>query len=284
MTMKSVYKVALLAVAAGVFTLVSCGDKGGKEDAVVLAPHIDEAVKIVFAETDYETAKLASIEFTEGGYAIVEKIGIKGSGIARKKVASYVDVLGYTYSNGVYNVNTFGKVKLNGKKVSINDGSEYTVTTPGRSVPTTLNPLLKSWKVSRAILSVKGGDFGSTGIGKTFNGFSIKEITEYIASNGVTVPEGLSSLVVKDITFTGQGTFVINFTSGDPYVGSWKLSGTSFSYNLSNSDGDSILNGSANGSIDLSKDGKSCEVEIKGEFTAGGAKYTTEVELELTAS
>ena len=286
--MKPIVKLSFLAALAGAFTLSSCdGNSGGGEDDILLGKYADVAVKYEILDADSE---YRSMEFTESGYAIIEEISDHVLAAPVKSYAPYAStykMYTYTRSKDLYDVNGFGKVKYENGNLTIDGGDPISVKKDNSTAPSTLSRLYKSWTVKRTIISVKGGKFGSTGIGKTFTGFSPKAITEYIKENGVTVPEGVSEYVVKDITFTAAKTFAINFSApskAEPYVGTWNISGTSFSYDLGDLFGDSVINSEANGTIDLAKDGKTCTVVIKGKFTAGGSDYTTEIELELTAA
>lgn len=278
--MKLISKSLFITALAACTAFVSCG--GGSDDPEIKdGKFVDMAAKYDLVDpVPLASTELKSIEFTTDGRALLVEEADKES----------VRISEFTFTkagNGTYSINGFGTVKVNGTSLTITPAGSSTVTrssnvtVTGSGVRTADKQFFHTWKVSRSIIVVKGGNVNIGG-GKTFNGLNAKEIADYIASQGVTIPDMdiISGYTVKTITLSPAGTIAIEFTTpANNYLGSFNLSGKSFSYTMSIGQGNSFINVNASGTAEIKK-GK-CEIVINGTFTAGGTTYTTNVELTL---
>ena len=290
--MKKTFKFALAALAAAV--AFSCTPSGSDEKTVDETPletpeFAQVAQKIEFSESN--DLGLKSIEFTEAGLAIIERVqGVKSDG---DRVI--IEVKTYTYGDGVYTIAGFGTVSVvtsgstNTASVKTADNNVTgPVTVPSKQEGTGIEDLCRTWVVEETSITIKGGSFGTAGIGRTFNGCNVDAIADYAKENGVTISEEITGYNVESISFTATGTFLIDFKSAEDFKGEWKLGGfsssngvltSSFDYNLDYELGNSIINAKANGSIVI-KDPK-CILTINGEISNESKSFTTAIEFVL---
>ncbi len=315
--MKTISKILLVAAAFGTMALVSCRkeDNGPKvEEATFEAPALAEAAikvefntssevdQVVISQDANTKTVVKDIEFTEGGYAIITKkiVTTKASvGDEIIEIKAYV----FNEATGEYEVAGFGKVKVDAKTKSVevtltsaSGGSSETQTVTAQTVDNSPAPqegstegnLCRKWAVNRVVVSVKGGKLGKDGVGVKIdnpnNGiFELTEIDKLLKENNVNVPNvNLADYGVKDINFTQNGTFLINFSKADSFTGPYTLGGKKFQYELKG-EGNYIFNAKAEGSIDFQKvDGVDyCLFNVNGVIENGGDKYTSTVELTL---
>ncbi|MCR5519072.1 MAG: hypothetical protein K6F21_01955 [Bacteroidales bacterium] len=294
--MKLYSKILLVAVATvSALAMVSCNKDNGKDEAEATfeAPEYADAAKTVTI-TDSQNAvsidgqEVSEFEFTESGYAVIT--------LNKKTKADSengVIIAPYTYSNGVYTIEGFGTIKIENGKLVVTTNSGNTVTvTATVSESTTPSEGSTEWNLCRAWtlvdfkISVKGGSLGSTGVGKLFTNPKMSVIKAWLVEQKVNIPEDvvLENYDVVDINFTSNGTFFINFSKADPFVGAWDIKSNSFHYELS-SGGNYIFNGSADGNISFKKENNIdvCVFTVNGEIVNGNDKYTSEIVLTMKA-
>jgi len=293
--MKFYSKILLVAVAAiSALAMVSCNKDNGNDEveATFEAPEYAEAAKTVTI-TDSETTvsidgqEVKEVEFTESGYAVI-------SFNKKTKAESDSDVIvaPYTYSNGVYTIEGIGTVKIENGKLVVTT-SEGTITVTATVSNTTTPPqgstewnLCRAWTLVDFKISVKGGSLGSTGVGKLFTNPKMSVIKAWLQEQKVNIPEDivLEDYDVVDINFTSNGTFFINFSKADPFVGEWDINSNKFEYELSTG-GNYIFNASAEGSISFKKENNVdvCVFTVNGEIENGNDKYTSEIVLTMKA-
>jgi|GEM_PF-6707006 len=305
--MKKAFKFALAAMAAAAMTL-SCTPTTTEEKEVAepleTPEYAEVAQKIEFAKDN--TLGLRSIEFTESGLAIIERIqGVTPQAciqVVKSDPAERViiEVRTYTYNGNVFTITEFGTVTVTTSgsnttaTVTGSDGKPVSepVTVPEKQEGTGIEQLCRAWVVEETSITIKGGSFSSAGIGRTFKGCNVDAIAEYAKENGVNITEQIVGYNVKSISYTATGTFLIDFESAEDFKGEWKLGGfkadangvltSSFDYELDYELGNSIINANATGNIVI-KDPK-CTVTINGEITNGSTKYTTAIEFVLKDS
>lgn len=251
--------------------------------------------------------KIKDIEFTESGYAIITKVIVKGNSGAQSHATKAdeeeeeVTVTTYTFKDGEYDVKGFAIVKVNEKtktvEIVVKDASGNTVETVTATATTVSEPtsaeegstefnLSRAWVVNRIVVSVKGGQLGSTGAGAVLDApVTMANVEKQLKDKGVNVPNNitLSDYDVVDINFTQAGTFFINFTKAAPFTGVYSLSANNtFEYDLKG-EGNIIFSAHADGSVDFKKvDGVDyCYFKINGSFESGNDKYTTAIEITL---
>ncbi len=225
-TMKSIFKISMIAALCASLALISCNkdDKDEKEVTLETPENVENAKKVVFTEelvlpNDTETA-VSSIEFTETNRAIIVKKKLIAK--ADTEDGTEVVVTTYTFSGGVYNVVGFGTVTISGGNVTVKTtGTSDSVTAPATVTSGTVsgnNDLFRAWKVANIGVKVTGQ---SNDKSKTVN-FSmdwahgnLDEIAAYINENVVSIPEEIKGYNVKEIQFTKNGTFVITFSGAD---------------------------------------------------------------------
>ncbi len=298
--MKKTFKFALAAMAAAAMTL-SCTPTTTEENEVAepleTPEYAEVAQKIEFAKDN--TLGLRSIEFTESGLAIIERIqGVKSDPTERV----IIEVRTYTYNGNVFTITEFGTVTVttSGSTTTAtvtttgNNGETVTggVTVPEKQEGTGIEQLCRTWVVEETSITIKGGSFSSAGIGRTFQGCNVDAIAEYAKENGVNITEQIVGYNVKSISYTATGTFLIDFESAEDFKGEWKLGGfkadangvltSSFDYELDYELGNSIINANASGNIVI-KDPK-CVVTINGAISSGSTTYTTAIEFVLKDS
>lgn len=296
--MKKTFKFALAAMAAAAMTL-SCTPTTTEEKEVAepleTPEYAEVAQKIEFAKDN--TLGLRSIEFTESGLAIIERIqGVKSDPTERV----IIEVRTYTYNGNVFTITEFGTVTVTTSgsnttaTVTGSDGKPVSepVTVPEKQDGTGIEALCRTWVVEETSITIKGGSFSSAGIGRTFQGCNVDAIAEYAKENGVNITEQIVGYKVKSISYTATGTFLIDFESAEDFKGEWKLGGfkadangvftSSFDYELDYELGNSIINANATGNIVI-KDPK-CVVTINGAISSGSTTYTTAIEFVLKDS
>ena len=288
--MKLYSKILFVAAAMCAVTLVSCNkEKGGEtEEAEFKAPEfVDAAKKIVVSDVVPTAEKqVKEIEFTEGGYAIITYVKTKAD------TEEEVEVLPYTVQNSEYNIPGFGKVKIEGNNVTITTDAGATVTVTA-TVTDTETPqegttefnLYRAWVLYDLKVSVSGGDL-KTGVGKLFTyPVTMAKIDSWLKEQKVSVPDDvtITDYDVKDISFTKEGTILVNFSKADPFVGVFKLNGKNFHYDLKGGVSNYVFNGSADGSVDFYREDNVdyCAWTILGEIKNGNKTYKSEIDFTL---
>ena len=301
--MKLYLKTILVVAALSTAVFVSCNknnDPYGDDDNYVAQPveaptYADQAVVVDLSAAPVTTNKgdkIKSIEFTESGYAIITKESSSQVAPSAFTKASDNDesttVTTYTFSNGVYDVLGFGKVEIKGATVTI------TATGTGDDAPSenyngaaeinsgnSTNDVYSSWKIYSTNVVVKGSGVSVDHLFEGSKAASLYEMAKYInEKKHVIEADDFKSYDIESVTLTKNGTFLVKFKGAKPYVGSYNLSGKSFSYKL-DVEGNFALNAEANGSIEIDKTSNLCVLDINGKFTYNNDSYTTKITLKL---
>ncbi len=282
------------AIAAIVSTALSCNNKpaaGGNEvpsvkqqDAVAK----DVAKTIVFSEkqenmpiikVSEEDKAIKQMIFTEGGRYIITVIDAPA---AKAEDGEEVLVGPFTYKDGVYSLEGFGSIKIDGKGIVITPISGDAVNATAQTVENIQSGseaesnAARVWKIKSVVIAISGGDLDKAGIEKTFeNGLDLKEIADYAKSNGVQfTDEQLNKFKgygIKEIIFSGSNTFAITFTDAKPFYGQFSIDSSSFEWDLE-SVGNEFLNGKAVGTITFPAVGR-CQLIINAKINAQGKNY-----------
>lgn len=290
--MKYVY--TLLSLAMMAFVSVACTETLPSDDpdteATFDAPaHLNEAVKMTVTtpESIYK-----SLEMTESGLYII-------------RTKDDLLMLGdYRFNQPTYTCQNFGdvevieavtradKVETVPSRITIRRTGESPVTVDvtvvkGSSTTDsgTLDKLCRTWVPQKTIISVTGGSLpASLGVAHAETGCDLPGILSYLAGNGLELDVDLSGYVVKDVTFTRAGTFLIRFSGADPYEGEYQLNADCFfRYTLDGAQiGNPLINASAEGNVGFEKaDGKSvCEITLRSQVDAD-AGYVGKIILRL---
>lgn len=257
--------------------VLSCGNKdnGGSDtpekpqDNVVMEDPVtkEAAQTIEFKEEElpkYEDNEglyeVLYIEFTEGGRYILRR-----RVLAVKSEVGDIETLvgGYTENEGEYKMEGVGTLAVSEDKKEVEwkpDGEEnqdnVTTTQPIVTETTTSNTqennIARTWKIDDGILQVTGQ---GVNIKKSFNG-DLYALAEYASKNGVSQLSGkldqLRGYNVKDIIFTGDGTFCISFTGAKAIDGGFTLNPTAktITYDFSGSS-NPFFHGTGSGEFDF---------------------------------
>ena len=268
-------------------------------------PSVDAAIKVDFKkETDkpmylgkepdgtvveYE---IHSIEFTEANRYIVSMKAID----TKVKVGDTVTKIGaYTESGGQYNMDGFGSVKVSGTGSNVNvivnpsgeGNTEYQGQGDVKETPTppSTNPdqknAVRNWNVNSVLISVVGKGLN---ISAPFtNGCDLEEIGKWAANNGVS---GLNSRLgelkgykVKEISFTGNNTFIISFTGANTNAisGTYSMNTSAKTIKFSLPEGNAFFHGSVDGNYDYPTD-KTMSLSMKPNVEG----YDCTLEMKLT--
>ena len=271
-------------------------DEEAKDDIVPLPAKDDEEI------ADDETKVLTKAEFTNSGYAILTTGIFPKPKAGEDRTETIIEK--YTYENGVYVIENFGSIKIG------TDGKiEVTVQLKAEDEPVvvTVEPkaveeapqteqgsvqfnLCRSWTVDRVVVAVNGGQLGEAGAGVVLDAntdgvIDLGAIAKTLKDNKVNIPESfkLEEYNIVDITFTEFNTFVINFAKAKPFTGVFSLKTKDFHYELSGTQGNSIINGKADGNVDFKNvdNVDFCYFNINGKIESGSDVYTTKLEFTL---
>lgn len=286
--MKLFSKILFVAAAMSAVALVSCNkdNKPSNDEPEFKAPEYVETAKKITVNNVVPTAtkQVKEIEFTEAGYAIITYVKTKA------ETEEEVEVLPYTYENGEYKVPGFGTIKVEGNTVTITTPTQTinaTATVSNTEAPqagTTAFNLYRSWTLYDLKVSVSGGDLPA-GVGKLFTyPVTMANIDKWLKEQKVSVPEDvvITNYDIVDVSFTNEGTILINFTKAAPFKGDFKLNGKSFHYDL-NGVGNYVFNGSADGTVDFysENDVDYCSWVVNGKIVNGSKTYKSEITLTL---
>ena len=184
----------------------------------------------------------------------------------------------------VYILDGIGKltVTANGFKLELLSKEELEVvaeSTDPVDIDDALGDVVRTWKVDRTFLTVKGG--AKLGGGVEYQGCDVNAIVEDLAKDGFKINFDKPGFKISKIYLSPYGTFAIDFVNGQVFAGDFQLSGSSFSYKLDVVDHDNpVISGNANGSIKMVK-GK-CNLEINGDFNDAASKaYSVSVKFIL---
>lgn len=264
---------AAATIVLAAFSATGCKKDDGPDpvDPTVLPvpPMADYAVKVDV--TTLETPYI-SFEATEGGRYIVGKAdGTYATG-------------SYTFNDGVYALQNFGKVVVSKTKADntvlyltfIPDGEgEIKVegTPATQSTDDYTKELCRLWEIKKTRISLTD----AVNVAAEFNGCNLNEIQEFITQYvdlKKKVPAGMN---VTGVTFTSMSTYMIEYTAHPADIGEWNwdsVSHSSLKYKWNKEDmGYEWENGSAtieyveghllfSGSVDLKNDDKNYHVTV----------------------
>ena len=272
---KNLLVLAALSVVALPF-LFSCGkpnDPDKPAETVVMQdpPTKDAAIKIEFHE-DKPLPKYAdnqgeyevlSIEFTESNRYIIKRRVIE----TKAKVGDIQTVVGsYTESNGNYNCPGFGSVNVSGSGSNANvnvkpeGGNEFNGNANVKDTPEGSSQDQKNadrnWKIASTTLEVNGD---GVRFSRDFEGCDLHEMADFAKRNKANVdPDKFVGYKVVEFIFTGNGTFVINFTGPNaPAIeGTYKINESSKTINFTLQGDNPFFSGSIPGTYEYSADKK----------------------------
>ena len=280
----------LLVAACAALALVSCTKENGKQEVKFAAPeYSNKAVKVKINDSstsiDLNGKSVSDIEFTESGYAVIATTAVKADD-------DVIVVAPYTYENGEYVIEGFGKVKIENGKIIVTTASgtvTVNVTITNTETPSEGSQewnLCRAWTVADFKIAVKGGTLGSNGVGKLFTNPTMAAVKAFLVENKVNIPSDveIENYDIVDVNFTKQNTFFINFKKADPFVGVWDVSARGFHYDLTTG-GNYIFNGEADGKISFEKRNNVdyCIFTVTGVIENGNDRYTSEITLSLKA-
>jgi hypothetical protein len=258
--------------------LVSCGKKDPEKPAGVIVmqdpPTKAAAVKIEFPSQDlpkYLEKKtggkyeIISIEFTESERSIIKRRVLE---VPTKAAVGDIQVIvsSFTESGGKYTCPGFGTVTVSGigsdVVVLVNpDDNEGYRSTNANVTNTPLpssqdqNNADRNWKIENMSITVSG----SVSFSHDFTGCDLNEIAKYAQGKGVNIdPDDYVGYQVKEFIFTGNNTFVINFTgTGVTAIGgTYRINESAKTISFSLPEGNKFFSGSINGSYDYPADKK----------------------------
>lgn len=272
---KNLLVLAALSVVALPF-LFSCGkpnDPDKPAETVVMQdpPTKDAALLIEFHE-DKPLPKYAdnqgeyevlSIEFTESNRYIIKRRVIE----TKAKVGDIQTVVGsYTESNGNYNCPGFGSVNVSGSGSNANvnvkpeGGNEFNGNANVKDTPEGSSQDQKNadrnWKIASTTLEVNGD---GVRFSRDFEGCDLHEMADFAKRNKANVdPDKFVGYKVVEFIFTGNGTFVINFTGPNaPAIeGTYKINESSKTINFTLPGDNPFFSGSIPGTYEYSVDKK----------------------------
>lgn len=275
---KNLLILAALSVAALPF-IVSCEKKDPEKPAggvIVMQdpPTKAAAVKIEFPSQDLPKYlekntgglyEVISVEFTESQRAIMKRRVLE---VPTKLAVGDIEVIVFTFTenSGTYTIPGFGSVTVSGIGSDVvvlvnpdeNEGYRSTnakLTDTPESDSQDRKNADRNWKIDNMTITVSG----SVSFSHDFTGCNLYEIAKYAKEKGVNInPEDYKDNEVKEFIFTGNDSFVINFTGKgiSAIAGTFKIfdSGKTFTFSLP--DGNKFFSGSINGSYEYPADKK----------------------------
>ena len=108
---------------------------------------------------------------------------------------------------------------------------------------------------------------------------NIDQIAAYVYEQlGSEVPEEIKGYNIETVQFTQAGTFIITFDKAEAFYGDFSLVGEQFEYDLQ-VEGNSIINGHANGSLKV-ENGKAI-FDVEGKVEDGNSSYSSKITITL---
>ena len=311
---KSLLIFALAALMMPAF--VSCSKDNKDKDIKDATPTFEapkfqnEAMKLTLVQTPpvtpepgeqpAPTSDIKSIEFTEGGIYIVARYNRPTSTSTVTKADDDEDLIyitgTYTMNGKTYVMEGFGTVTVEGEgetvSVTITEidnetGEETTYDVEGNAeVPEETNDVYRTWIVDELYIKVTGGDLDKAGVSKTFKGCNMREIADYLKKNKVSFDDSdLDKYNITNITISGMGTFLIQFSDADPFVGVSDVNSGKFEYDFSASKGgNKIINVKGTGFIDFymnASNQERCALTLIGSIEGNSTKYDSKIEFRL---
>lgn len=272
---KNLLFLAALSVVALPF-LFSCGktDPEKPDEVIVMQdPPTKDAAKVVVFPANNPPKyvdkgvkyDIIQIEFTESNrYILQRRFATKANDDIETIIGSY------TESNGSYNCQGFGSVNVSGSGSSANvdvkpegtenQGEEYqysgAATVTDTPAPTSQDEknAVRNWKIDNMSLVVSGKAQFERG----FTGCNLFEIATYAqVHGGVNIDaEKFRGYNVVEFSFTGNDTFIIRFENSSVIKGTFSMTESSKTINLSLPEGNEFFSGSISGSYSYPADKK----------------------------
>lgn len=275
---KNLLILAALSVAALPF-IVSCEKKDPVKPAggvIVMQdpPTKAAAVKIEFPSQDLPKYlekntgglyEVISVEFTESQRAVMKRRVLE---VPTKLAVGDIEtiVLSFTENSGTYTIPGFGSVTVSGIGsdivVLVNPEGNEGYRSTNAKVTDTPDPTAqdqknanRNWKIDNMSIKVSG----SASFSHDFSGCDLYEIAKYAQDKRVNIdPNDYVGYQVREFIFTGNNTFVINFTGNDipAIAGTYKINESGKTISFSLPEGNKFFSGSINGSYEYPADKK----------------------------
>ncbi len=227
---------------------------------------------------------IKALELTEGGRYIAL---LEESTKAFNEGANVV-VGRYHLENGVFVLSDIGTLSVEADQATLTPEGQEPVTVSATITQTTTSGerqsnAARTWTVKYLYAGISGENL--LGGEKRFEGLDMEEVGTYVKSWGVDLSnedmEKLRGRIVDEIIVTGANSFVITFTSGKAYYGTWELTGDNFRYCLSKTDNPLLVSGTAGGTFTFPS-ASSAVLTANGSMeTASGKEFDITLEFEL---
>ena len=276
---KNIILLALAAMIAPAF--VSCNKDDGMDETKIefQAPAFQKAAR----KLTFETGDIKSIEFTESGRYIIEKVVTKAEDTVLITGTFTVDGATYVLSgdfNGTVELSSGTDARV---EVTVTeDGAASVTVTADAESPASEDALYRTWGIDNLRIKVTGGDLNDAGVSyTTTSGADLDEIAKYLKDNGVNFnAEEYKGYNIKSITVSGCGGFIVDFLDADPYIGQSDVDGQGFSYDFTvGSGGSNIINAKGEGSVRYVYD--ICVLTLTGIIKSQNSEYRIELEFRL---
>ena len=274
--------IILLAVSALMLpAFVSCSKDDSKNETKVefQAPKYQKAAK----KLTFQSGDIKSIEFTESGRYIMEKVVTKAEETIFITGTFTVNGTTYTLSgefNGTVEVTSVTGATV---EVTVTESGEAAVTvTATAEAPESDEALYRTWEIDNLRIKVTGGDLKDAGVSyTTTKGADLDEIAKYLKDNGVNFnADEFEGYNIKTITISGCGGFIVDFLGADPYVGECDVNNLTFTYDFTVSGGgNNIFNTKGDGNIKYVNE--ICVLTLNGTIKGNSKEYKASLEFRL---
>ena len=276
---KSIILLAISALMLPAF--VSCSKDDSKNETKVefQAPKYQKAAK----KLTFQSGDIKSIEFTESGRYIMEKVVTKAEETIFITGTFTVNGTTYTLSgefNGTVEVSSATGTTV---EVTVTESGEAAVTvTATAETPESDEALYRTWEIDNLRIKVTGGDLKDAGVSyTTTKGADLDEIAKYLKDNGVNFnADEFEGYNIKTITISGCGGFIVDFIGADPYVGECDVNNLTFTYDFTVSGGgNNIFNTKGDGNIKYVN--SICVLTLNGTIKGNSKEYKASLEFRL---
>ena len=274
--------IILLAVSALMLpAFVSCSKDDSKNETKVefQAPKYQKAAK----KLTFQSGDIKSIEFTESGRYIMEKVVTKAEETIFITGTFTVNGTTYTLSgefNGTVEVTSVTGATV---EVTVTESGEAAVTvTATAEAPESDEALYRTWEIDNLRIKVTGGDLKDAGVSyTTTKGADLDEIAKYLKDNGVNFnADEFEGYNIKTVTISGCGGFIVDFLGADPYVGECDVNNLTFTYDFTVSGGgNNIFNTKGDGNIKYVNE--ICVLTLNGTIKGNSKEYKASLEFRL---
>ena len=276
---KSIILLAISALMLPAF--VSCSKDDSKNETKVefQAPKYQKAAK----KLTFQSGDIKSIEFTESGRYIMEKVVTKAEETIFITGTFTVNGTTYTLSgefNGTVEVSSATGTTV---EVTVTESGEAAVTvTATAEAPESDEALYRTWEIDNLRIKVTGGDLKDAGVSyTTTSGADLDEIAKYLKDNGVNFnADEFEGYNIKTITISGCGGFIVDFVGADAYVGQCDVNNLTFSYDFTVSGGgNNLFNTKGDGNIKYVNG--ICVLTLNGTIKGNSKEYKASLEFRL---